>query len=62
MQYYNIINGLNHEIFWKQWEIMENNKKQFIVIDKSANVNYNTDCMCITCYFLEIKRREYSVF
>jgi len=41
---------------------MENNKKQFIFIDKSANVNYNTDCMCITCYFLEIKRREYSVF
>lgn len=32
------------------------------MIDKSANVNYNVECMCITYYFLEIKRRKCNVF
>ena len=38
------------------------------IIDKSAYINYNVECMCmcmgmcITCYFLEIKRRKCDVF
>ena len=38
------------------------------MIDKSAYINYNVECMCMcmcmctTCYFLEIKRRKCNVF